>query len=414
MKNKFTKTEISWILYDVGNSAFVLMLSTVIPIIFKSLTTADGISDATSTAYWAYTLSAATLINAFLAPTLGRLADKDGRKKKLFLGFLLTGCLGVSILGFATQWMAFLGIFLIARIGYSGSVVFYDSMLTDVTTDERSDRVSSNGFAWGYIGSCVPFAISMIFILMYESIGISFQLASIIAFLIVAVWWFLCSTPLLRNYKQIHYVENNEKDSFITVIKGLGGTLKKIKNNKPVMMFLIAFFFYIDGVYTIIEMATVYGTDVGISSDQLLLALLVTQIVAFPCAIIFGMLARKINTRVMITVAILAYIAVAIFALQLDKAWEFWLLAVVVGMFQGGIQALSRSYFSRLVPKENSNEFFGFYDIFGKGAAFTGTLLVGLATDLTQNSTYGVAVIGLLLVVGLIFFLKIPKNHADI
>ena len=177
---------------------------------------------------------------------------------------------------------------------------------------------------------------------------------------------------------------------------------------------MLAYFFYIDGVYTIIEMATSYGSDVGISSDQLLLALLLTQIVAFPFAIIFGKLAKKVKTRKLIQISIFGYILIVLFALQLDKAWEFWFLAVCVAMFQGGIQALSRSYFSRMVPKENANEYFGFFDIFGKGASFTGTLLMGVITQITDSSTMGVAGLLILLIVGFILMSKVPQNNADI
>lgn len=412
MKN-LTKIEKNWILYDVANSAFVLMVSTIIPIFFKGICSASGISDSDSTAFWGYALSISTLIVAFLGPTLGRLADEKDKKKKYFLFFLLLGCLGCAALGFSFDWISFIVIFIIARVGYQAANVFYDSMLTDVTDDERSHIVSSYGYALGYIGSCIPFVVAMAIVLLGSNFGLSSQSSIMIGLIITALWWFLLSVPLLKNYRQVYYNHETEKQNFIDVIKGLRHTLKKVKNNKAIFYFLIAYFFYIDGVYTVIEMATSYGYDVGINQTQLLLALLLTQIIAFPFAIIFGKLSEKIKARKLINISIVGYIFIVCFALQLDKAWEFWFLAVCVAMFQGGIQALSRSYFSRLVPKDNSNEYFGLFDIFGKGASFTGTLLVGVITQLTDSSTMGVAGLLILLIVGLIVMRKVPNNEED-
>ena len=412
MKN-LTKLEKNWILYDVANSAFIMMVSTIIPIFFKALTTSAGISDADSTAYWGYALSISTLIVAFLGPTLGRLADEKDKKKKYFLIFLLLGCIGCAALGFSFDWLSFIVIFIIARVGYQAANVFYDSMLTDITDDSRSDIVSSYGYALGYIGSCIPFVCAMAVVLLGSNFGLTSQTSILIGLLITAVWWFVLSIPLLKNYKQKYYNHEIEKQSFGDVIRGLKNTLAKVKNNKPIFYFLIAYFFYIDGVYTVIEMATSYGYDVGIDQTQLLLALLLTQVIAFPFAIIFGKLTNKIKARKLINTSIVGYIFIVCFALQLDKAWEFWFLAVCVAMFQGGIQALSRSYFARMVPKDNSNEYFGLFDIFGKGASFTGTLLVGIITQLTNSSTMGVGGLLILLIIGLIMMLKVPENEAD-
>ena len=412
--NKLTKIEKYWILYDVANSAFIMMVSTIIPIFFKAIASNAGLSASQSTAYWGYALSISTLIVAFIGPTLGRLADEKDKKKKYFLLFLAMGCIGCAIMGFMQNWLVFLAIFLIARVGYQSANVFYDAMLTDVTSDENSDLVSSYGYALGYIGSCIPFVVCIVLVLNPTMIGLNTMSAIAIAFIITAIWWFGLAMPLARNYKQIHYNPDDKKESFTEVLAELKNTLVKVKNNKPMFMYLLAYFFYIDGVYTIIEMATSYGSDVGISSDQLLLALLLTQIVAFPFAIIFGKLAKKVKTRKLIQISIFGYILIVLFALQLDKAWEFWFLAVCVAMFQGGIQALSRSYFSRMVPKENANEYFGFFDIFGKGASFTGTLLMGVITQITDSSTMGVAGLLILLIVGFILMSKVPQNNADI
>ena len=240
-------------------------------------------------------------------------------------------------------------IFIIAKTGYSASLIFYDSMLSDVTTHDRMDMVSSSGYAWGYLGSCVPFVLSLVLVLGSGSIGLSMTLAMQLAFCITALWWLLFTLPLLRRYEQKHYVDK-QRHAVRESLARLGRTFKNVRAEKKVFFFLLAFFFYIDGVYTIIDMATAYGTALGLDSTGLLLALLVTQIVAFPFAILFGRLASRYATATLITICILAYFGIAVFAIFLAQQWQFWLLAVMVGMFQGGIQALSRSYFTRIIP----------------------------------------------------------------
>lgn len=408
--SKFTKLEKNWILYDVGNSAFTMLVSTIIPIYFKNLASTSGISASDSTAYWGYALSISTVIIAILGPILGTLADTKGYKKSLFSLFMMLGVLGCAALSLPVPWIIFLTIFVIGKVGYSGSLIFYDAMLNDITTDDRMDDVSSQGYAWGYIGSCIPFTMSLLLILFAGKIGISANLATSIAFLITAGWWLLITLPLLKSYKQKYYVEKGERplvDSF----KRIAHVLVGIKNQKYIFLFLLAFFFYIDGVYTIIGMATSYGKDVGISDSNLLLALLLTQIVAFPCAIFFGKLSKKVSNDKLIKFCILGYSCITLFALQLDKAWEFWLLAVCVAVFQGPVQALSRSYFSKIIPKEKSSEYFGFYDIFGKSASFMGTTIVGVTTQISGSSRVGVGCIVIMFIIGyLIFRVAVKEN----
>lgn len=403
MKQKLNKLEKYWVMYDVGNSAFALLVSTIIPIYFKNMATENGVSAADSTAYLSYAISISTLIVAILGPVLGTVADGKNRKKPLFTLFMLIGVLGCAALALPKSAILFLVVFVITKVGFSGSLIFYDSMLVDVTTDERMDDVSSQGYAWGYIGSCVPFIASLALIFGADYIGISGTVATAGAFIINALWWAVVTIPLLKNYKQNYYVEtkvNGVKET----IKRLGTVCGEIKKDKKVFLFLVAFFFYIDGVYTIIEMATSYGKDVGISDTSLLLALLLTQIVAFPCAIIFGKLAQKFETSRLITVCIGAYFLVAIYALWLDAAWKFWVMATFVGVFQGAIQALSRSYFAKIIPKEKSSEYFGIFDIFGKGASFMGTMLMGISTQIFHTSKAGVIVIASMFVIGFVIF----------
>lgn len=403
-KKGLTKLEKYWVLYDVGNSAFTLLVSTLIPIYFKNMANSAGVSASDSTAYFSYAISISTIIVAILGPALGAFADNRDRKKPLFTFFLMMGVIACAGLSIPKALLAFLVVFVIGKVGFSGSLIFYDSMLVDITENERMDEVSSKGFAWGYIGSCVPFIASLLLVLGSSKIGISTLTAMTIAFALNAVWWLAVSLPLLKNYKQVYYAA--EKASVVDSFVRLSKIFREIKNNKVILLFLLAFFFYIDGVYTIIEMATSYGKDVGLNDSSMLLALLLTQIVAFPCAIIFGRLARKFKTKDLISVCIGAYFFVALFALQLDNAFEFWFLATFVGVFQGAIQALSRSYYAKIIPKEKSSEYFGIFDIFGKGASFAGTMLMGVSTQIFGTSKAGVAGIALMFVFGFVVFRK--------
>ena len=402
-KFKLTKQEKNWVLYDVGNSAFTLLVTTILPIYFNYLASEAGLASELYMAYWGYAASIVTLVVAVIGPIFGTIADTKGYKRPIFLGALVIGAVGCVGLGFTKNWMVFLVIFIIAKIGYSSSLIFYDSMLGDVTEEERMDQVSSHGFAWGYIGSCIPFAISLVVVLGADSFGLTMPAAMMIAFIITAVWWIVMTIPLMKVYEQKYYIEKSEhaiSESF----KRLGKTFKNIKKEKKAFLFLLAFFFYIDGVYTIIDMATAYGSALGLDSTGLLLALLVTQIVAFPFAILFGRLAQKVAVDKLITICIVAYFFIAVYAMFLQSQIQFWILAVCVGMFQGGIQALSRSYFTKIIPAEQSGEFFGFMDICGKGAAFFGTFIMSTVTLITGKENLGVGAIAILFLIGMVLF----------
>ena len=407
-----TKEERNWVLYDVGNSAFTMLTATIMPIYFNHLAGEAGLESAEYLAYWGYAASVVTAIIVLLGPAMGALADTRNFKKKLFMGAMLLGVAGCSVLGIIRHWLIFLGVFVITKVGYSSSLIFYDSMLSDVTSDDRMDKVSSAGYAWGYIGSCIPFVLSLLLVLGYQSIGLTFGAAMFAAFAINGVWWLLMSLPLLKHYQQKHYVEVRE-NALSASLSRILETLRDMKNHKHVLLFVIAFFFYIDGVYTIIDMATAYGQALGLDSTGLLLALLVTQIVAFPFALLYGRLSHRFKTESIITVCIVAYIAIAIYAVFLRTQFQFWVLAVCVGMFQGGIQALSRSHFAKIIPHEKSGEYFGLLDICGKGAAFLGTTLVSLLTQLTGDASKGVSAIAVLIVIGLIIFRMSVKSYHE-
>ena len=413
MKFKLTKQEKNWVLYDVGNSAFTLLVSTIMPIYFNHLASTAGLSDVDYLAYWGYAASVSTLLVALLGPVFGTMADYKGYKKPIFLAFLAVGAVGCISLGLARQWLVFLILFVIAKVGYSGSLIFYDSMLPDVTEPDRMDNISSLGYAWGYIGSCLPFVACLVPVLFADGLGLSMPTAMLIAFCITAFWWVGMSLPLVKSYRQ-KYCVPRKPGAVTAAFSRLWNTLKNARQEKKAFLFLLAFFFYIDGVYTIIDMATAYGSALGLDSTGLLLALLVTQIVAFPFAILFGRLAKQHPTEKLISVCILAYFGIAVFAVFLQSQWQFWTLAVLVGMFQGGIQALSRSYFTRIIPAEQSGEYFGLLDICGKGAAFLGTTIVSTVTKLTSNMSLGVGMIAVLFVIGFVLFRMAAKTPAAV
>ena len=403
MKFKLTSLEKKWVLYDVGNSAFTMMVSTIFPIYFNFLAGNAGISDVDYLAYWGYATSICTLLVAILGPTLGAVADTKNFKKTIFCIAMGVGVFGCILLGFLSSWIWFLGVFVLAKTGYSASLVFYDAMLTDVTEPERMYTVSSHGYAWGYIGSCIPFVACLGIVLGGGSLGMDMQTSMILAFIITALWWLFSSVPLLRSYRQRYFAEAGEhvvRNSF----QRLGRTFAELVKQKHIFVFLLAFFFYIDGVYTVIDMATAYGQALGLDSTGLLLALLVTQIVAFPSVLIFSRIIKNVSPEKIITVCIAAYFCIAVYAYWLDSQLDFWILAVLVGMFQGTIQALSRSYFAKIIPAEKSGEYFGIYDICGKGASVLGTALVSFLSQVTGSINIGVSALSVMFLIGLVLF----------
>ena len=404
---RLTPREKRWIMYDVGNSAFVLLSTAVVPIYANSLLEAAGQDNIVST--WGYAQTVASLVIALLMPILGSIADVQGMKIKFFLGFFLTGvvmCLGMSL---PLGWLAFLIVYVLATIGLNGSLTFYDSMLIDTTSNERMDKVSSHGYAWGYVGSTIPFIVCIAVIFGGPSLlGLDTATCTRISFLITAVWWVAFTVPLLRSYRQVHYrtTADHTAEAVRGTFRELAATFRRIAHDRSLLLFMIAFFFYIDAVNTVISMSTSYGTQLGIDSTQLVIALLVTQFVAFPCAILYGRLAGRFGAKRMIVIAVIAYLGIVMFAaFFLKTAVEFWILAILVGMFQGGIQALSRSYYGKIIPKDHANEYYGFYDIFGKTASVLGTFLVATTTAVTGNASAGVLSIAVLLAAALVLLL---------
>ena len=485
-EKRFSKKEWSWIMYDWANSVYATnIMAAIYPTIFASTIPGGDIR-------WGYGTSIATFIVAILAPFLGAVADYKGMKKKLFTLFALLGIVFTPLMAALGSWKLCLVGYVVSRIGFSGSCLFYDSFLTDVTTDERMDHVSSWGYAMGYIGgSTIPFVLSIAMLLFFDYNRFS----QVFSVLIVSAWWALFSIPFFRNVKQEHYVEKTEPVSPARIFRNVIGAFKEICLRRGLLFFVIAYFFYIDGVNTVISISTAYGSTLGLGSTGMILALLVTQIVAVPCSIWFAKLSARFSTRKALMGAVIMYVIICLVgfymgfsmepsqkayetaihaaaqpyeaanpdkaealesyvtragaallrenpetelkqlesecaALELDgvalsdallNAWRentalaeeynacihvstilFWCMAVLVGTVQGGIQAVSRSYFGKLVPKERSNEFFGFFDIFGKCACVIGPALYAVIAEASGRSSYGIIGIAMLFFLGLV------------
>ena len=509
-QGRFTKKERSWILYDWANSVYATnIMAAIFPTIFVAFAGEAG------DLWWGYGTSIATFVIAILAPILGSIADYQGMKKKLFTAFMLIGVISTALIAATNDWRVMLVAYVVSKIGFSGSNLFYDSFLTDVTTDERMDKVSSWGYAMGYIGgSTIPFVISIGVLL---ALGYSNPFAQKFSILITSVWWLVFTIPFLKNVEQEHYIERPERISLKGAFANVLKTARDIASQRGMLMFIIAYFFYIDGVGTVISISTAYGAALGLGATGMILALLVTQIVAMPSSILFAKLAQKISTRKAILIAIAVYMFISLvgfymgFSLEphqdayrdafktqqtalterfdgyafenqeaAKKAFEdalhkaesaaidkdnqaledltltipdasaadealalqlrgefvtelsafkaanadivtryqdaigfstilFWAMAVMVGTMQGGIQATSRSYFGKLVPKKRSNEYFGFFDIFGKFATVIGPLLYALIGGLTGRSSYGALCLMLLFLAGFIILVYAKK-----
>lgn len=400
-EKRFTKAEKSWIMYDWANSIYATnIMAAIFPIYFAMQ------ANETGNKLYGFAVSAAALVVAVLAPILGAIGDFSGMKKKLFAGFLVLGLVFTAVMAAFEDWRLMLVGFILSRIGFSGSCLFYDSFLTDVTTPERMDRVSSWGYAMGYIGgSTIPFIISIAVMLLLNQSVLSYK----IAILIVVVWWAVFSIPFLKNVKQQYSVEDAPQALAKEAFRNAWKTFKDILKDKKILFFIIAYFFYIDGVDTIISMATNYGETLGLGAIGMILALLVTQVVAVPFSILFGNLAKKVGAMKMIAIAVCVYFVITILgffmgfnieqaelsggdieaALKLSSTL-FWILATLVGTVQGGIQALSRSYFGQLIPPERSNEYYGFLDIFGKFSCVIGPALYAATYAATGRASLGI------------------------
>ncbi|MDO4198189.1 MAG: MFS transporter [Erysipelotrichaceae bacterium] len=409
--SNLTEEEFAWVLYDVGNSAYTMLACSLIPIWFKALaigTEPGKITSDQATAYWALATAVVTVIVALIGPICGAIADHKDTKKIFFSTSVALGVIGCIINGFATSWMLFIVVYILAKIAYQASLTFYDSMLNDVTSDERMDEVSSYGYAWGYIGSCIPFLIALVCYVITPGAGMGLNIlpdmvGRIIGFGVTAVWWLSVTMPLIKNYKQVNYVEDT-KGSVSKAFAHIGSTLKKIAiEDKKVLFFLIAFFLYIDGVGTIIDNCINIGTDLGLNTVGQVVFLLLTQVVAFAGSLVFARLSNKYDTVTLISVCIFGYTAVCLYALRLHYLYQFAIMAFGVGCFQGSIQSLSRSYYSKIIPEESSGEYFGIYDIFAKGASCLGSAVITWVKLAGGTINIAVAMLAIFFILGFVF-----------
>ena len=437
-KKRFSREEWSWIMYDWANSVYAtIMMAAVFPIFFTAvandyfkplIATAEQTGASTGWMsgdyWWGIGTSVAMIIVAVLAPLVGAIADFAGYRKKVFMVFFILGVGFTLASAFFSNWMLLLLGYAISHIGFSGSCLIYDSFLSEVTTPDRMDKVSGHGFAWGYIGgSTIPFLISIALIMLHETIGITETMAIRISVALAAVWWGLFTIPFLKNVHQNYSIPKPEQfHLWRAAFSAAWETAKKIVKNKKLLFFIIAYFFYIDGVGTVINMSTAYGTTLGLDTTSMILALLLTQLIAFPCSILFSSLSQRFGSLNMIRAAVVEYLLICIVGFYMGFGLEqgifgietatvlFWILACMVGTVQGGIQAISRSYYCQMIPPENSGEFFGFFDIFGKFAAVLGPLLYAMVRGITGSPAYAILSIIALFLLGLIM-LGLGNKH---
>ena len=408
------REKFSWSLYDWANSVFATtVLAGFFPLFFKSFWAGD-LDDATSTALLGTVSSVAGLIIVLIAPILGAMADLSRNKKLFLLIFALLGIISTSILFFISYgfWEWSLIIFGLSIIGFSGANIFYDSLLIDVSSDEDRNYVSSMGYALGYLGGGILFLVNVLMYLYPSYFNLNSQTEGILySFLSVALWWFVFSMPLFlfvkqKNINDIADFKNPFKQSFIRVLN----TFREIKKYKAVLIFLIAYWFYIDAIDTIVRMAVAYGTDLGFDSSKLIIALIFTQFIGFPATFAYGYLAEKFGLFNMLVVGILIYILICIYSLFITSATDFFILAGLVGLVQGGVQSVSRTIFSRLIPQDKATEFFGFYNLIGKSAVVVGPALVGWMAYIFDNPKAGIISLLLLFIPGIIILFYVPKT----
>lgn len=407
------KKVLSWTLYDWANSAFATtVMAGFFPIFFKSYW-ANDLSNAESTFVIGSANSLVGLLIAVSAPVLGAFADAGNSKKKLLLTFAILGIFSTGYLFFIPEssWKFAITFYAIGVIGFSGGNIFYDALLVSVAKDHERNKVSSLGFSLGYLGGGLLFLINVLMFSFPGFFGLQSEIEAILwSFLSVAIWWSIFTIPLMTGVKEPSISMNN-KSFFKTVkdaFKSLYETSKSFKNYKSAGVFLLAYFLYMDGVDTIIRMATSYGSDIGLSAQSMIGALLLTQFIGFPATLIFGRYADKFGHKETLSFAIIIYIGVVIFSAQMDSAMEFFIMASVIGLVQGGVQAISRSYFSSLIPENKAAEFFGFYNFIGKSSVFIGPFMVSGIALLTDSPSLGILSLLLLFIPGLIILRKVP------
>ena len=413
-KKIINKEVLSWAFYDWANSAFATtVMAGFFPIFFKSYWAGD-LSGPESSAWLGTANSVSGLAIVCIAPFLGALADITN-KKKLFLGlFAFLGIITTGSLFFIAQgmWVTAMLVYVFACIGFSGGNVFYDSLLINVSSDQDRNRVSALGYSLGYLGGGFLFVLNVAMYQSPEFFGLkSITEAVLFSFLSVSIWWGVFSIPIFKyvNENPINKVEIKASNLFIQSLQRVISTFKDIRRYKTLSLFLLAYWLYMDGVDTIVRMALAYGADIGLEASDMILALIITQFVGFPATILYGILGDKLGLKLMLSVGIIGYIFVTIFSIFITNISGFYFLATVIGLFQGGVQSISRTIFSQLIPPEKATEYFGFYNLVGKSAVVFGPILVGWISYIFDNPDYGILSLLLLFIPGLLVLWRVPK-----
>ena len=403
----------SWALYDWANSVFATtVIAGFFPVFFKQYWSA-GTDAVTSTAQLGFANSIGSAFILIAAPILGAIAD-GGASRKKYLGFFtalgIAASAGLWFVG-EGDWSTAATVYVLASVGFSGAIVFYDALIVSVSPPDRYDEVSAFGFSLGYIGGGLLFAVNVAMTLSPATFGLSGPAEAVrLSFLTVAAWWLVFSIPLFRHVPEPPGTDGTGSATEAG-LRSLAKTLREYRAHRMAGLFLLAYFFYIDGVHTIIRMAVDYGLSLGFPSDSLIVALLIVQFVGFPAALVFGLVAARVGPKPALYFGVAVYVAVTVWAYFMTTVAEFYVLAVVVGLVQGGVQAISRSLYARFVPAEHSGEFFGFFNMIGRFAAIIGPSLVAVTGLLTGSSRLGILSVIVVLVIGMVLLTFVRERE---
>lgn len=405
----------SWALYDWANSAYAtVVMAGFFPIFFKNYWASD-LSATESSFYLGLANSVASLVVVLLAPILGAIADQGSARKRFLIFFALMGIVMSFALSFAAQgeWLLAVLIYIAATLGFSGSVTFYDALIVHVAKGESIDRVSAFGFALGYLGGGILFSVNVWMTISPGTFGLQDSASAVqLSFIMVAIWWAIFTLPLLF---WVEEPRHRHHKGMLPAIRGgiaqLRHTFRELRRLRVVWLFLLAYWFYIDGVDTIVRMAVDYGLALGFDQNSLIIALLITQFVGFPAAIAFGWLGERWGSKTGIYIALVVYMMVCVYAYTMQYVWEFYLMAIAIGLVQGGIQALSRSLYASIIPREKSAEFFGFYNMLGKFAAVLGPILMGWVALLSGSNRLSILSILVLLIIGAVLLYFVDEKE---
>jgi UMF1 family MFS transporter len=406
----------AWCMYDWANSAFATTIMAAVLPTFYSAVAGGNLPGNTATVYWGYTSSISLLINAVMGPILGAMADYIGAKKRFLALFAALGVFFTSLLVLVGQgqWLLASGLYILGYIGFAGANVFYDSLLPHIAKPEDIDYVSTKGYALGYLGGGILLAINVAMILFWDRLGLSSQeMASRLSFLSVGVWWAVFSIPVLRTVPEppVHGREAAGLSPLQVAFQRLSTTFGDIRQYRELTKFIVAFWLYNDGIGTIIKMATIYGAEIGIGQTDLIGARLLMQFVGIPFSLMFGRMAKSLGTKRSIYLALGVYTLISMAGYFMNMAWHFWALAAMVGLVQGGSQALSRSLFGVMVPKAKSAEFFGFYDVSSKFAGIAGPAIFALVGQLTGTSRLSIFSLVVFFVVGGLLLTQVNEEE---